>query len=151
MFSFLSSKELIGHCLCKDVKVKIDPVSLTDKSNEILVCHCSNCQRAGGGLLSYEIMLPDEKVTLIDDKSLITRYDDTDTKSKNVVERYFCRQCGSPIYGKTPKNKPNITIVKLSLFAGDQLPCPTKEVFCAEMMKWEKKIDGAKHYDEGPE
>ncbi|CAF1114454.1 unnamed protein product [Adineta ricciae] len=84
MISFLPSKKLIGYCLCKDIKVKIDRESLTDKSNEILLCHCSKCQRGGAGLASLDLMSLNGKVTLIDEKSLIAKYDDTDTKS-NVI------------------------------------------------------------------
>ncbi|CAF1467817.1 unnamed protein product [Rotaria sp. Silwood1] len=29
-----------------------------------------------------------------------------DTKSKSVSERYFCSQCGSPVYSKSPETKP---------------------------------------------
>ena len=51
---------------------------------------------------------------------------------KGTVERYFCRQCGSPIYAKSPKNKPEKMIIKLSLFVGQikQLPRPMKDLFC---------------------
>ncbi|CAF1587750.1 unnamed protein product [Adineta ricciae] len=80
MISFLTSKKLIGYCLCKDIIVKIDRESLTDKSNEVLLCHCSKCQRGVAGLASLDLMSLNGKVALIDEKSLIAKYDDTDTK-----------------------------------------------------------------------
>ncbi|CAF1118974.1 unnamed protein product [Rotaria sp. Silwood1] len=115
-----SSNEIIGRCLCGEIKIKTAHECSTDKSYQIVLCHCINCHRAG------------------------------DTKSKSVSERYFCRQCGSPVYSKSPETKPKKIIIQLSLFIGeiDQLPRPMKELFCKEMMDWEKKIDGAEHYDE---
>ncbi|CAF4058649.1 unnamed protein product [Adineta steineri] len=148
-----ASSELIGHCLCDEIKVKIQRETLNDISNGTALCHCENCKRATGGLSSYNLILPEDKVVVLDSKSLMKQYDDTNTKSKNLVERYFCSQCGSPIYSKSSKLMPKKRIIKLSLFSGkiDQLPCPSIEVFCKDMMKWEKQIDGAKYYDESVE
>ena len=148
----MSSKELIGRCLCGEVKVQIAGDSLNEKSNETILCHCKNCQHAGGGLASFDLILPEEKVLLLDEKSLLKKYDDTDTKSKTVTERYFCGQCGSPVYSKNRESKPKKTVIKLSLLRDEvnQLPKPKKEVFCKDMMDWEKKIDGIEHYDQSP-
>lgn len=153
MPSLFSSTEVTGHCLCKDVKIKIDRECLTDKSNHVFLCHCDNCQRAGGGLSSLCFMLPNEKAELIDEKNLIKKYNDTGTTSKEILERYFCSKCGSPIYSKSSKFPSNLIVIKLSLFVNkvEQLPPPTVELFCKQMMKWEKRIDGTTYYDKSIE
>ncbi|CAF1183508.1 unnamed protein product [Adineta ricciae] len=91
-----------------------------------MLCHCSNCQRAGGGLGSMDCMLSDDNVVIINDKSPIPKYEDMDMKSKGAVERHVCSRYGSPIYYKAPKNNLRMTIIKLSLFAEElnELLCP---------------------------
>lgn len=42
-------------------------------------------------------ILPEDKVLLSDEKSSLKRYDDQDTKSKALTERYFCDQCGNHV------------------------------------------------------
>ncbi|CAF1210902.1 unnamed protein product [Rotaria sordida] len=107
-----SSNEIVGRCLCGEIKIKMTHECLTDKSYQIVLCHCTNCHRAGGGLASLDLILPEDKVNLLDNKSLLKKYNDTNTKSKSLTERYFCSQCGSPVYSKNPETQPKKIIIK---------------------------------------
>ena len=82
------------------MKVKIVRKFVEDKSNETILCYCKNCQRAEGGLSSFDLILLEDKDVLFDEKCSLKKYDDTDTKSKSVTKHYFCGQCGRPIISK---------------------------------------------------
>ena len=62
-------------------------------------------------------------LSLLKIKGVLTRFDDEYTVSGNTVERYFCRECGSPSYVRVAR-APNTAYVFSELFndADDLLP-----------------------------
>lgn len=83
-----------GQCLCGAIKYEFpnDPAVSG-------VCHCLNCQRQAGSAFSTLAGVPEAEFQLTGEPNL---YVDADTKSGNSVERYFCGNCGSPIYSALP-------------------------------------------------
>lgn len=89
-----------GQCLCGQVKYELDnPPAMTG------VCHCKNCQRQAGSAFSTLGVVPKAEFKFTQGEPKL--YSDSDTESGNTVERYFCGNCGSPIYsalGSQPDN-----------------------------------------------
>ena len=83
-----------GQCLCGAITYQYpnDPVMAA-------VCHCKNCQRQAGSAFSTLVGVPAAEFELTGEPKL---YVDGDTDSGNQVERYFCGNCGSPIYSALP-------------------------------------------------
>lgn len=73
-----------GRCLCGDVTL-----TLTGWSPEISACHCSNCRRAGGGLMAG-FLAPADAVEV---KGEVRLYRATD-----FAERAFCPRCGANLW-----------------------------------------------------
>ena len=89
-----------GQCLCGAIKYEIDnPPAMTG------VCHCKNCQRQAGSAFSTLAGVPKAEFHLSGEPKL---YQDGDTASGNTVERYFCGNCGSPIYSALPSQPDQI-------------------------------------------
>ncbi len=84
-----------GQCLCGAVRYEIDnEPAITG------VCHCKNCQRQAGSAFSTLAGVPKTEFSLVSGEPKL--YRDGDTESGNEVERYFCGDCGSPIYSVIP-------------------------------------------------
>jgi len=83
--------EHTGQCLCGDVKYAIS----ADPAMSV-VCHCKNCQRQAGSAFSTIWAVPKAAVTFSGTSAKC--YEDKTSESGGVVERYFCGECGSPIY-----------------------------------------------------
>src|SRR5258706_10624346 len=79
-----------GGCLCGAIRYSISaPIS------ELRACHCTNCQRASGSHGTVAAFIPREgfKLTKGTPKRLADKAD-----SGRTLIRYFCGDCGSPIY-----------------------------------------------------
>ncbi len=82
---------ITGQCLCGQVKYKFDnPPAIAG------VCHCKNCQRQAGSAFSTLAGVPKSEFKFTAGEPKL--YRDGDTRSGNTVDRYFCGNCGSPIY-----------------------------------------------------
>ena len=81
---------ITGQCLCGAITYE-----LSEAPAMTGVCHCKNCQRQAGSAFSTLAGVPKAGITINGEPKL---YEDGDTASGNTVQRYFCGNCGSPIY-----------------------------------------------------
>ncbi|GJD04377.1 glutathione-dependent formaldehyde-gfa [Colletotrichum higginsianum] len=112
-----------GHCNCGSVKV-----TLSNKPESIIVCHCANCKRAGGlsfahiGIaFSMNFLVDDGQWEVEDSQNTLTEYLDNNTDSGNPVHT-------------TAKPFPGQALVKASLF--DDIPTKRNEVFGQKALSW---------------
>ena len=81
-----------GGCLCGAVRYTIAaPIA------ELRACHCTNCQKASGagGSVNAAVKSTDFKLT----KGEPRRYSGI-ADSGRTLNRFFCAECGSPIYSQ---------------------------------------------------
>ena len=81
---------ITGQCLCGAITYELNEAPAMTG-----VCHCKNCQRQAGSAFSTLAGVPKDGITIHGEPKL---YQDGDTASGNTVQRYFCGNCGSPIY-----------------------------------------------------
>ena len=87
---------LTGSCLCGALRYAIDaPVA------ELRACHCVHCQKTSGSGGSVNAILPSSvfRVTQGTPKRYAVLAD-----SGRTLNRYFCGDCGSPIYSQRANN-----------------------------------------------
>ena len=83
---------LNGSCLCGAIRYTISvPVT------ELRACHCTNCQKASGGAGSVNAVVPSAAFNVT--KGAPKRYSVV-ADSGRTLHRYFCADCGSPIYSQ---------------------------------------------------
>ena len=91
-----------GGCACKAVRYRVsaDPIA-------VMNCHCRACQYASGGGYTTGVVVPSEAFMLTQGtpKGYATM-----GESDGTVTRYFCAECGSPLYS-LPESRP-LAIVK---------------------------------------
>jgi hypothetical protein len=95
---------LTGSCLCGAVRYAIDiPVT------ELRACHCVHCQKTSGAGGSVNAIVPDTAFRITGGAP--KRYEAL-AASGRTLHRYFCGDCGSPIYSRRA-NKPPFVAVRI--------------------------------------
>lgn len=83
---------LTGSCLCGAIRYSISaPIS------ELRSCRCKNCQKASGAGGSVNAAVPSSAFQLT--QGTPKRYSAV-ADSGRTLHRYFCGDCGSPIYSQ---------------------------------------------------
>ncbi len=85
------SDSIQGGCLCGSVRYES-----TAELGAAFVCHCTDCQKQTGSAFSVIVGVPAESFEISGDS--VGVFDTTGDKSGKAVHRYFCNQCGSPLY-----------------------------------------------------
>jgi len=116
-----------GQCLCGAISYEFqNPPAQTG------ICHCKNCQRQAGSAYSTLAVVPMAELTINGEPKL---YTDADTSSGNPVERYFCGNCGSPIYSAVPSME-GIAILKTGCLDDTSEFKPMFQTWCESKQDW---------------
>lgn len=94
---------LSGSCLCGAIRYAI-AVPVT----ELRACHCTHCQKASGGAGSVNAVVPSSAFQIT--QGTPKRYAGT-ADSGRTLYRYFCSDCGSPLYSQRATT-PDIVVVR---------------------------------------
>lgn len=119
---------LTGACLCGEIKYEI-----TQPLGRTAVCHCKNCQRAAGSAYSTVASIVKADFNLISGTPKL--FTDWDTKSGRSVERYFCGNCGSPIYSAVAA-RPDMIFLKTGTMDDTSHFTPQFQVWCDSKQHW---------------
>lgn len=97
--------EIKGSCYCGAVSFTV----VSHTPYPYMRCYCSFCRKTGGsGGFGINIMAEASTLTVNDEENLSYHYGkEHDPKTDELVEnknrRYFCRQCGSPLWAADPR------------------------------------------------
>ena len=120
--------EITGQCLCGEIKYELlNPPAMTG------VCHCKNCQRQAGSAFSTLAGVAKSDFSLTSGKMKL--YEDGDTDSGNTVKRFFCGDCGSPIYSAVP-DSPDMVFLKTGTMDDTTGFTPQFNVWCSTKQNW---------------
>jgi len=119
---------ITGACLCGSIRYEIDnPPAMTG------VCHCKNCQRQAGSAFSTLAGVPKAEFHITGGEPKL--YVDRDTTSGNPVERYFCANCGSPIYSALASS-PDMIFLKTGTLDDTSGFTPQFHAWCDSKQAW---------------
>ena len=119
---------LTGQCLCGEVKYTIENAPAVTG-----VCHCKNCQRQAGSAFSTLAGVPKAEFKFTSGTPKL--YVDGDTTSGNEVERFFCGNCGSPIYSALG-SQPDSVFLKTGTLDDTSGFKPQFHVWCDSKQNW---------------
>jgi hypothetical protein len=95
---------MTGGCLCGAIRYEISaPVT------GLRACHCINCQKHSGAQGTVNAVVPTDSFRIT--KGAPKKYDDSATRSGRTLSRFFCAECGSPIYSTRNPN-PGFVVVR---------------------------------------
>ncbi|KAF2416558.1 hypothetical protein EJ08DRAFT_99253 [Tothia fuscella] len=133
-----TTTSISGSCLCGTIKYSLKG---TDKGP--VLCHCDNCQKTTGSSFANNHRFTRAEITLTEGKDAIKSYKDTNTISGNPLIRWFCSNCGSPIYLENGKFK-GLVIVYSGGIDGDlRHKTPAGELFGHNKRNWFSGVEGA--------
>lgn len=79
---------LKGSCLCGAVGYEID-----GELGKAMICHCGICRKSNGSAFAVNAPLAATTFRLVQGENSLGCY-----ASSEDAQRYFCKNCGSPIY-----------------------------------------------------
>ncbi|EAT82943.1 hypothetical protein HBH56_003460 [Parastagonospora nodorum] len=137
-----------GACLCKRITFR-----MTGEEINVAICHCDNCQRNCGAPYTANAWFRDKQFEWTSGDSLLKQYDDHDTATGEVVHRWFCTNCGSPMLTKSPRMV-GVTILPIGLFDTRQEWKPSYEQWLCSRAGFVEDIKAVKdesRYDRAPD
>ena len=117
-----------GQCLCGEIKYEIEGEPLAAG-----VCHCKNCQRQTGTAFSTLWGVPRASLKFTAGEPKL--YRDGNTDSGDTIERWFCGNCGSPLYSAIP-SQPDVAYLKTGTLDDTTSFSPQFHVWCRSKQIW---------------
>jgi hypothetical protein len=105
---------------------------------EHVLCHCSTCQKLGGGPYSCNQIIPKEELQIISGEENIRQYRYKGASGK-FVRCYFCKICTSHIYHHQDVMPEKIIVRTLLLEGGENMPA-TAEIFGEGRLAWVQEL-----------
>lgn len=137
----MSEKPFVtGHCLCGKVEYTIfsPPISMGQ-------CHCDDCKRSSGtGHISNAFFEKDKVIIKGRTKSY-----SSETDSGSTITRFFCPECGSPLFGTLSSND-NIIGVSAGTMDNSDWFKPSFIVFNKRKPIWDFMDESVATFDEMP-
>ena len=106
-------------CSCGQLHLTIE-----GEPSRISMCHCLECQRRTGGVISNQARFRREQVTFAGKATAWMRT----AQSGNVLTFHFCPMCGSTVYWEG-EGFPGYVAVAIGTFADPNFPAPTIAVW----------------------
>src|SRR5499427_8420459 len=113
-------------CSCGQLQLTIE-----GEPARISMCHCLECQRRTGAVMSNQARFPREQVTFAGKATAWTRT----AESGNALTFHFCPTCGSTVYWES-EGFPGYIAVAIGSFADPNFPAPTIGVWEESRHAW---------------
>lgn len=114
-------------CTCGQLSITVDGAPA-----RISMCHCLECQRRTGGVLSNQARFRRAQVMEIAGRATeCTRSAD----SGNTLTFRFCPVCGSTVYWEGT-GFPGFVAIAIGTFADPDFPAPTLSIWEATRHRW---------------
>ena len=97
----------------------------------ISMCHCLECQRRTGAVISNQARFPREQVTIVGKATAWMRT----AESGNALTFHFCPTCGSTVYWEN-EGFPGYVAVAIGNFADPNFLAPTIAVWEESRHSW---------------
>jgi hypothetical protein len=121
------STPLTGSCLCGAIRYTVDvPVT------ELRACHCTHCQKTSGASGTVNAVIPSSAFKLT--QGTPKRYD-AKADSGRTLYRFFCSNCGSPIYSQRA-TAPERVVVRAGTFDNSSGMKITGNIWTASACAW---------------
>ena len=120
----MSDEQMIkGRCLCGDVEFEIAgrPVGGS-------YCHCSWCRKAVGNVVNTYVTFPTEAIRMKKGKPKGFQ--------GPLVERFFCGNCGTPIYGQWMQDRSQSHLMIGSLDNPENFPPDRYHMGVESQLPW---------------
>ena len=136
------SQSPTGSCLCGAIRYTIG-VPIT----ELRACHCTNCQKASGAGGTVNAMIPSAAFHLT--QGAPKRHTGI-ADSGRTLHRYFCGDCGSPIYSQRA-NTPEMLTLRVGSLDGGSDAKITAHIWTRSARPWFRIDPASKQFPGQPD
>lgn len=126
-----------GSCLCGAIGY-----SFTGDVQEYGFCHCKSCRKASGSAFSANASVDASSFEVDDSRSYLKEYE-----SSPGTHRFFCSNCGSPLFSKID-DTPEFIRVRLGTLDTIIEKRPSKHTFVSEKAPWYNICDEAPQFQQ---
>jgi hypothetical protein len=126
-----------GSCLCGLIRYELD-----GELGPVTWCHCSRCRKGNGTAFLVASPVDASKFRIVAGADLVTEFE-----SSPGVFRTFCRNCGSPLYGRRD-SLPGILRLRPGTLDTPWDGRPAQHIFTAYKADWFDIHDEAPQFDE---
>ena len=123
-----------GGCHCGAVRYEV-----TGSPVYVPYCHCESCRKTCGAPVAMYVMFERTQVRF-------TKGDRKLYRSSVVVERGFCRDCGTPLTWESDWGGKTVIEVHISTLDNPESFSPDRHVFYAERLSWFDVADRLPRY-----
>ena len=122
-----------GGCLCGKVQY-----TSSAEPAMTAVCHCIDCQKQSGSAFSINIGLRADEINFTGELRMVETHG---LESGKKINRYFCPNCGSPLYS-APDVMPGMIFLKVGTLDDTSWVKPDINFWCSTAQPW-VSIDGS--------
>lgn len=105
-------------------------------------CHCSMCRKATGSAFATNMLVREDDFIVNTGRSLIKAF-----QSSHGENRYFCSECGAPLYSKAQARE-GVVSVRCGTLDDDPSLRPTEHIYAASKAPWFDICDQLPQYPE---
>lgn len=128
-----------GSCLCGGIQYEVrGPLGY------IMQCHCRRCRKANGSAFAANSPIAKTDFQLLQGEQLLKAFN-----PNTGVIRYFCSDCGSPIYS-VRTDVPDIYRLRIGTLDTPIEQKPVCHIFTGSKAEWEDICDALPQYAERP-
>lgn len=114
-----------GSCLCGKVRYE-----LRGPPQSMYYCHCSMCRKATGSSFATNMLVRKGDLVITVGARLLKAF-----QSSPGENRYFCLECGSPIYSKA-RAREDVVSIRCGTLNSDPGIRPTEHIYTASKAPW---------------
>ena len=126
-----------GSCLCGAVKYEV-----RGTLGAAIYCHCSLCRKATGTAFATNAPVAAGDFVISEGESTLTSFD-----SSPGVHRFFCSNCGSPLFSRRD-SMPQVVRLRLGTLDTPLPAPPTAHYFVASKADWYEIHDDLPQFSE---
>lgn len=130
---------LSGQCLCGAIRYAI-----SGEPRFVFLCHCRDCQRSGGSLTHFGIMVPEATFTRTGEVRSYTKLGDAGRQ----ITREFCPTCGSGINNRL-EVAPGMVVIKGGTLDNPDAVQPSFELYAKSKTLSLNSGKDLRRFDEG--
>ena len=131
-----------GGCLCGAIRFEIDRSGVVSASH----CHCADCQRSTGSAFATFAVVPDTAFRPIEGEARGFRV--TGDSGKGVT-RFFCPDCGSPLWSEV-EVMPGFRFVKAGALDEAAWLVPVSSYWGDSAQPWAQPAQGIPVHPQNP-
>jgi hypothetical protein len=116
-----------GGCLCGAIRYECEAEPI-----QMFLCHCRNCQQAGGGAYTPAILVPKSALKITGEPA----YFSSPSLANGLHTRGFCADCGARLFGAVSPDWEFIGVVAGSLDDPSWFQ-PACHIFVSDAQPWD--------------